>query len=41
MSIQTILIISGVLFGVAVLINVGAYILEKVYKKKMNKLANK
>ncbi len=41
MSLQTILIIGGILLVISIIINIAAYILEKVYKKKMNKLANK
>lgn len=41
MSLQTILIIAGILMILAIVINITAFILEKKYKKKMNKIANK
>ena len=41
MNLQTILIIGGVLLIISIIINIVAYILEKVYKNKINKLANK
>lgn len=41
MSLQTILIIGGILTVVAIAVNIFAFFLEKSYKKKMNKMANK
>lgn len=41
MNLQTILIVGGVLMVIAIIINVAAAILEKSYKKKMNKMADK
>lgn len=41
MSLQTILIIGGILLIISIIINVLAYFLEKKYKKKVIKFANK
>ena len=41
MNLQTILIIGAILSLISIIINVVAYFLEKKYKNKMNKFADK
>lgn len=41
MNIQTILIVGGIFCLISILINILAFVLEKIYKKKMQKMAEK